>query len=302
MPRLRLVQLIATVALLAPGAAFPHAGETHGEVQGGWSIEPVALALLVTSILVYTIGRVRMTPLQRRSIAPLPRLLCYVGAVAVLIAALFSPIDAFADSSFAWHMLQHLLLMLGAAPLMAMSNTHLVALFALPMVPRRWIGRRVNRMPGVKAGSSSRLAPIVAATLFALGLWIWHAPHLYEDALANEQLHTFEHLTFLITAAVFWRMISTSGDRRLDAGTAIVLVTLVGLQGNLLAALITLAPDPLYISYAAQPLADQQIAGLLMWVPAGLIYLGSTVFAIARLLRYRPPSRCMSARPASGTR
>ncbi|MEP7004909.1 MAG: cytochrome c oxidase assembly protein [Sphingomonas bacterium] len=284
MPRFRFLQLTTALAVLIPGAAQAHGGETHA----GWNIEPIALALLIASVLVYAIGRARMTPVQRRMIAPWPRALCYCGAVAVLIAALFSPIDMYADGSFAWHMFQHLLLMLGAAPLMAMSNTHLVALFALPMAPRRWIGRRVSRTPGVKAGGSNRMAPIIAAGLFALGLWIWHAPHLYEDALANEQLHTLEHLTFLITAAVFWRMISTSGDRRLDAGTAILLVTLVGLQGNLLAALITLAPNPLYVSYASQPLGDQQLAGLLMWVPAGLIYLSSTVFAIARLLRHTP--------------
>ena len=198
-------------------------------------------------------------------------------------------------------MAQHLMLMLLAAPLLALSNAHLVALFALPLSPRKIAGRLVNRAPGVKAGSSSRLAPIIAATLFALGLWLWHAPHLYEEALANEQLHTLEHLTFLITAAVFWRMISTSGDRRLDAGTSIVLVTLVGLQGNLLAALITLAPNPLYASYAAQPLQDQQIAGLLMWVPAGAIYLGATILAIARLVGHAPRRRSPTARAPKPT-
>ncbi|MEO6092801.1 MAG: cytochrome c oxidase assembly protein [Novosphingobium sp.] len=294
MPWFRFVQLIAALALISPGVAHAHGGEPHA----GWSVEPVALGLLLVSILIYGIGRARMTAVQRRSIAPWPRALGYAGAVAVLVAALFSPIDAYADRSFAWHMLQHLLLMLCAAPLMAISNTHLVALFALPMAPRRWVGRWVNRTPGVKAGGSSRLAPILAATLFALGLWLWHAPRLYEEALANEQLHTLEHLTFLITAAVFWRMMSTSGDRRLDAGTAILLVTLVGLQGNLLAALITLAPNPLYVSYASQPLGDQQVAGLLMWVPAGVIYLSSTVFAVARLVVHAPQSRGGRVRPA----
>jgi cytochrome c oxidase assembly factor CtaG len=292
MPRLRLVQLTTAGALLAPSIAQAHGGEARGgDVHSGWSIEPVALALLILSITIYTLGRTRMTQAQRRAIAPWPRMLAYCGAVAVLVAALFSPIDAYADSSFAWHMVQHLLLMLAAAPLMAMSNTHFVALFALPMMPRRLIGRWVNRTPGVRAGGTNRWAPIIAAMLFTLGLWLWHAPHLYEDALANEQLHTLEHLTFLVTAAVFWRMISTSGDRRLDAGTAILLVTMVGLQGNLLAALITLAPNPLYLSYASMPLADQQIAGLLMWVPAGLIYLGSTIVAIGKLVRLSPPKR-----------
>jgi putative membrane protein len=270
-------------------AGVPATTSAHGsEAYDGWSVEPVALGLLLISILTYALGRWRMSPIQRSAIAPPPRLLAYAGAVAVLVAALFSPIDARADKSFAWHMAQHLLLMLGAAPLLALSNTHLVALFALPRGKRRHAGRIVSRTPGVRAGGSNRLAPIVAALLFALGLWLWHAPRLYEEALENEQLHTLEHLTFLITAAVFWRMVATSGNRRLDAGTAIVLVTLVGLQGNLLAALITLAPVPLYSSYAAQPLLDQQIAGLLMWVPAGLIYLSATIVAIARLVAHVP--------------
>lgn len=268
---------------------MPVAASAHGgEMPERWSIEPVALALLLVSVLTYTCGRLRMSRSQRAAIAPASRVLAYAGAVLVLVAALFSPIDARADDSFAWHMAQHLMLMLGAAPLLALSNTHLVALFNLPIGQRRQAGRFVSRTPGVRAGGSSRLAPMVAALLFALGLWLWHAPRLYEDALANEQLHTLEHLTFLVTAAVFWRMIATSGDRRLDAGTSIVLVTLVGLQGNLLAALITLAPEPLYASYASQPLLDQQIAGLLMWVPAGLIYLAATVIAIARLVRHAP--------------
>lgn len=295
MSRLRPLHLTAAAALIAPAAAHAHAGEAHE----GWSVEPLALVLLTLSVLTYTIGRSRMSAAQRRSIAPWPRVLAYAGAVTILIAALFSPIDAHADSSFAWHMLQHLLLMLGAAPLMALSNTHLVALFALPMRLRGGAGRIVNRTPGVRAGASNRLAPIIAAALFAGGLWLWHAPRLYEDALADEQLHTLEHLTFLLTAAVFWRMISTSGDRRLDAGTSIILVTLVALQGNLLAALITLAPNALYHSYAAKPLDDQQTAGLLMWVPAGIVYLGATVTAIGRLVRRQPPRSRKGTRPSS---
>lgn len=278
-----------------PVAAFAHDGETHE----GWSVEPVALALVIISVLTYAFGRWRMSRSQRAAIAPASRALAYAGAVVVLVAALFSPIDVRADSSFAWHMAQHLLLMLGAAPLLALSNTHLVALFALPLGKRRYAGRLVSRTPGVRAGGTNRMAPIVAALLFALGVWLWHAPHLYEDALANEQLHTLEHLTFLITAAVFWRMIATSGDRRLDPGTSIVVVSLVGLQGNLLAALITLAPVPLYSNYASQPLLDQQIAGLLMWVPAGLIYLSATIVAIARLVRNVPGKQPPRARTSS---
>ena len=276
------------------GLAWPTAALAHGDVAHsasgdayGWSFEPVAAALLGLSVIVFAIGYRRMSSRQRTVIAPRWRIGCYALAVVCLVVALFSPLDARADSSFAWHMAQHLMLMLIAGPLLAMANVHLVALFALPLVPRRVVAKSVNRTPGVKAGGSNRMAPFLAAAGFAAGLWLWHAPRLYEGALLDPQLHTLEHLTFLITAAIFWRMVSTSGDRRLDPATAIVLVTLVALQGNLLAALITLSPEPLYSTYAARPLTDQQIAGLLMWVPAGIVYLASSLFAITRLISSR---------------
>jgi cytochrome c oxidase assembly factor CtaG len=236
--------------------------------------------------MLYAAGLVAMGPVRRRAIAPPARILCWAGAVAITVVALFSPLDALADDSFAWHMAQHLMLMLGSAPLFASANTHLVALMAFPLPLRRRIGGTINRAPGVKTGSSSRLAPLVAALCFVAGLWLWHAPRLYDLALSDPSIHTLEHLTFVITSAVFWRMVVTSGNRRLDRLSGIVLVTLVGLQGNLLAALITLAPHPLYQGYIGNTIEDQQVAGLLMWVPAGLVYLAATVHALWRILSF----------------
>ncbi len=295
-------------ALVLTGLAWPIAALAHGDgahrpagTEHGWSLEPMAAALLGLSVVIFLFGYRRMSPRQRSAIAPRWRIGCYAFAVACLVAALFSPLDARADSSFAWHMAQHLLLMLVAAPLLAMANVHLVALFALPLVPRRFVAKSVNRTPGVKAGGSNRLAPFLAAAAFAAGLWLWHAPKLYEQALLEPQLHTLEHLTFLITAAIFWRMVSTSGDRRLDPATAIVLVTLVALQGNLLAALITLSPEPIYWTYSTQPLSDQQIAGLLMWVPAGVVYLASSILAIVRLVNSGKTGGRIAERPSIRT-
>lgn len=267
---------LSFAAFLSSTPALAHGAET----ESGWSVEPFALALVLASATTYSLGYRAMSPAQRRAIAPSWRICAYGTALVVLVAALFSPIDARADDSFAWHMAQHLLLMLGAGPLLALANTHLVALMALPLPSRRSVGRTVSRTPGVRQGASDRQAPMVAGLVFALGLWLWHAPRLYDAALENPALHTLEHLTFVITSAVFWRMVSTAGNRRLDALSAVVLVTLIGLQGNLLAALITLAPHTLYTNYAGNPLADQQVAGLLMWMPAGLVYLVATARAL----------------------
>jgi cytochrome c oxidase assembly factor CtaG len=241
--------------------------------------------MLALSLLAYGTGAFRMSPGQRRAIAPAWRIACYGGAVVTLCAALFSPLDALADHSFAWHMVQHLLLMLVAAPLLALANTHLVSLFTFPLRPRRSIGKVVASAPGVKGAASGRLSPFFAATLFVAGLWLWHAPRLYNAALADPGLHTLEHLTFLISSAVYWRMVTGAGDRRLDPPTAIVLTMVVGLQANLLAALILLAPRPAYSAYAANALIDQQIAGMLMLVPASIVFLIVTMVTIRKLFR-----------------
>ena len=268
---------------LTAAPAWAHGGEAHE--GGGWSYDPLVTVLLALSATLYLSGLVRMDARARRAIAPPWRAACYGAAFAILVVALLSPLDGRADTSFAWHMGQHLLLMIVAAPLLALSNVQLVSLFAFPIGGRRRIGRWVGGVPGVKSGASDRRGPWVAAACFTAGLWLWHAPVLYEAALANNLIHTLEHLTFLVTAAVFWRMVSTAGDRRLDLGGSVLIVTLVGLQGNLMAALITLAPSPLYGIYSVTAgLEDQQIAGLIMWVPAGFIYLASTVWALSRIM------------------
>lgn len=285
MLRLRPAALIVACALAGQVCAHQRVPDT----DGGWSLDPIIATLILLSSLLQLLGWCRLAD-ARRAIAPNWRIAAYCGVIATLVLALFSPLDARADDSFAWHMLQHLLLMLVAAPLLAVSNAHFVALFALPHAWRGPVGRWIGHAPGAGRGSRHRGGPWLAALAFAASLWLWHAPSLYEAALAHRAVHTLEHLVFLFTAAVFWRMVITAGDRRLSLPSAVVLVTLVGLQGNLMAALITLAPAPLYASYAGPGgLLDQQEAGLLMWVPAGLIYLASTLWTLHKLMSPRRP-------------
>lgn len=269
---------VAVVSSLARA----HTGDQGDD--SGWSFDPIIATLLLMSCTLQFVGRTRMRAARQR-VAPLWRATAFWAAIGVLIIALFSPLDAKADSSFAWHMSQHLLLMLVAAPLLAVSNAHFVALYAFPLRWRRRIGRAVGIMPGVRQGPRRWLSPWIAATAFIAGLWLWHAPVMYEAALAHRWIHTAEHLVFLVTATIFWRMVATAGDRRLSAPASVLLITIVGLQGNLMAALITLAPMPIYATYAGPGgLTDQQIAGLIMWVPAGLIYLVSTLWSLQKIM------------------
>jgi cytochrome c oxidase assembly factor CtaG len=273
---------VTGVLLLAAMSAQAH-DAAHD--ASGWSVDPLIAVLMFVSLSLQCIGFSRMGP-ARAAVAPGWRIGAYGAAMATLVLALFSPVDARADDQFSWHMLQHLLLMLVAAPLFALSNMHFVALYALPIRARRVVGRAMEWVPGAGAGSRHAAGPWLSAAAFVAGLWLWHAPVMFEAALAHRAVHTLEHLVFLFTAAVFWRMVMTAGNRRLSLASAVVLVTLVGLQGNLMAALITLAPAPLYTSYAVPGgLLDQQVAGLIMWVPAGVIYLASTLWTLRKLMQ-----------------
>lgn len=275
------VTALAALAFAAPAQA--HSGET-----GAWFDDGLLDLLIATPCLLYALGLARLIRGGRPGAwQPLPRwrILAFVLAMATLAIALVSPFDGLADRSFAWHMAQHLLLMSVAAPLLAASNAHLVLLRAFPIPARRGVGRMIGAIPGVRRGGHAAAAAWLAFAAFSVGLWLWHAPGMYDLALRHEDIHTLEHITFLLTSIAFWRVIGTSGGRRLSIGMGVLMVSLVGLEGALLAALITLAPRPLYAVYAghADALSDQVAAGVLMWVPASLLYLASSVLALRRL-------------------
>jgi putative membrane protein len=136
----------------------------------------------------------------------------------------------------------------------------------------------------MRQAAQKEVAAWIAAAVFVASMWFWHIPAAYDWALANPLVHVCEHVTLLASAIFFWRVILTSGDRRLSPATAVILVSLVGIQGSFLAALIMFAPDPLYAAYAANGPDDQALSGILMCIPASFIYLGSTVWALSRMM------------------
>jgi putative membrane protein len=279
--------VVALLVACTAGAALAHAPGESGSAAG-WFADPFVEALIAPVIIAYLIGLRSLAAGEGdglRKVAPPWRIASFAAAIAALVLALLSPLDELADASFAWHMAQHLTLMTVAAPLLAWSDAHLILLRAFPLGGRRRIGRALASVPGVREGAHSGTAAWLAFALFSATVWLWHLPGAYDAALGDDAVHTLEHLSYLITSVAFWRVVGTSGGRRLGIGTSILMVTLVGLQGAMLAALITLAPRPLYSAYAARPdaLADQVTAGVLMWVPASLVYLASTVMALRRL-------------------
>lgn len=245
-----------------------------------WTFEPVTVGLLVASALLYTSG-VRAA---RRHAADGPafpawQLAAFAGGLLALAAALISPLAWLSDAFFSAHMTQHEILMLVAAPLLVMGQPLLAFLWAVPRRRRAGVARAVRSGPLLRAWQWLT-APMVVFLLHGLALWLWHVPALFEWALHHEGVHAVQHLCFVVTAALFWWGMVHGRYGRAGYGLGVFYVFLTALHSTLLGALLTIAPSTWYRSYeltAAQQridaLADQQLAGLLMWVPSGVIFI-----------------------------
>lgn len=290
-----------------PAIANAHAPAVHGgtAIAWQWDFDPVVAVLLALASWAY-LGGVRR--LWRR--AGVGRGICrhqaalHVGGLLVLAIALLSPLDALSSASFGAHMVQHLLLILVAPPLLVAGAADLAYLWALPKAQRPGFGafeRRVSGwLGGEPDGGCNRLVVVALATGM---LWLWHVPALYDAAVRHQALHTTEHVGFLVTALLFWAgVLRLRPTDHAHNGARILAVAAMALQGGLLGALLTFASRPLYDSHRApsflgfDPLVDQQLAGLLMWVPPAFLYVGVLAYLFVHWLdtvgrRNRPASR-----------
>jgi cytochrome c oxidase assembly factor CtaG/cytochrome c2 len=247
-----------------------------------WNWEVWVLVCLVLAVFGYAYGLYRLSAHARSRIFGGLRTASFIAGIATLFVALISPLDALDDQLFSAHMTQHLLLMMVAAPLLVYGRPAMAFLWAFPMSVRRMIGR-LWVGGGLHRGVRALMSPLVVWLLCSVVLWFWHLPGPYGWALANEGVHTLEHFCFFITALMFWSLvIEPFGRRRLDYGSTLIFVATLGVQNGLLGALLTLAGHPFYgvhlettVGWGLTPLEDQQLAGVIMWIPANLIHLTS---------------------------
>ncbi|NUO37200.1 MAG: cytochrome c oxidase assembly protein [Gemmatimonadaceae bacterium] len=294
----RLVGLVAASTLcLLPNAAYAHPGaalEPH-DLWRAWSAAPGVLLGCLVAVALYARGvRVIRRRAGTRLVSPW-RVRSFAAAIAALLIALVSPLDALAGSLFSAHMVQHLLLMMVAAPLLVLGDPMTAMLWALPPRGRRGVGLWWRRRRTLRAVWRAIASPGGAWILHVVALWIWHVPALYDRAVADGAVHVLEHLAFLGTALLFWWVPFKAHGRRVGGGTALIYLFGAVLQGTILGALLALARLPLYTAHfgttrawGLTPLEDQQLAGLLMWVPAGFVYLAALVPLALRVLRQPP--------------
>ncbi|HLX58602.1 MAG TPA: cytochrome c oxidase assembly protein [Ktedonobacteraceae bacterium] len=234
-----------------------------------WNWDPsiVIGTALIVGLYFYAIGPVR----KRHQFAPASKgqIFAFMLGMVLMFLALVSPLDELGDSYlFSAHMVQHLFLTTAGPPLLLIGTPEW---FIKPVVRNKLIFKTARFLT----------YPAVAFVLFNADFFLWHAPSLYDATLENQAIHILEHLTFIIFGLLnWWPIFSPSKDLpRLSIGGQILYLFLSGMPVVLLGAGLTFA-SPLYAPYIAAPrvwgisaATDQQLGGLIMWVPGNIIFI-----------------------------
>lgn len=263
-----------------PGGGAP-VGEAYDSVWRAWTFPPLVTSTLLIACLVYGTGVARLwrrvgggSGISRR------QTFAFAVGMGVLALALVSPIDALSDELGWMHMIQHMLIMNVSAPILVLGMPGMAYLWALPLAQRRWIGGWKRRGTAGRVGHYLLWQPLLLWALFAFTLWIWHLPVLYEGALHNDLFHDLQHFTFLVSACLFWRVLLDPVSRlRMSRAVAVFYLFLTSLHATFLGVFMALAPSVWYPTYVGRTdawnvsaLQDQQLAGLIMWMPACMAY------------------------------
>jgi cytochrome c oxidase assembly factor CtaG len=213
----------------------------------------------------------------------------FLAGYAVLWVALISPLHPLGEELFSVHMVQHILLTLVAPPLLLLSNSMPVLLWAFPQTERRGLGRLIGQPGRLQTALRWLTRPAVAWTLFVCTQWLWHTPAAYQWALGSRWAHYVEHVSFFATAILFWWPVIGAPPlpSLLGYPARMAYTFLAWLPNTLLGAGIALSRGILYPYYSlvgqrlgVDVYGDQQLAGLIMWVP------GDVLFAVILLLLF----------------
>ncbi len=299
------VPFVFTALALRPSNVFAHGAPLDRPVGWhDWNWDPVIFLNLVLFVWLYGRGWRKLQ--QRRSEShttdsetlkqrlTVPWRAAVFGlSVVMLIITLISPLDLLGEQLGWAHMVQHMLLMTVAAPLLMIAAPGLICLCGLSpgarLMVSRW--RRV-------VGNHRRRwfwNPLVIWSMYAVATWVWHVPALYQAALRDSWVHDLQHLSFFIAACLFWRvLLDPVGRQNLRGGLAVLYLFTTTLHATVLGVFMTLAPTAWYPDYERSThwwgltaLEDQQLAGLIMWMPACIAYAVVALAVFAKALEER---------------
>jgi putative membrane protein len=276
-----------------------------------WSIDP-PLILVIDLAALYWLGDRRTVTPQRRLQAQRWRSVSFYASLVVLAIALASPIEVLSEQLFWVHMVQHVLLLVVAAPLMVLARPWIRLWRCLPLDARRWLAHHLSqgrRTAPLRALTHALGTPLAAFLLFSVVLLSWHIPALFDATLSNGFLHALEHTLFFATALMFFKQVIASPPLHITLAASQRVVFAIGgmIVSWVLAVVLALAPHPLYAHYAQQAsrpggisaLADQQLAAGIMWVPGSITFLLVVFVYVHRWLMPPSPSSARAGRLAS---
>ena len=260
-----------------------------------WSFEPTIVVGLLLATGLYARGWRRMRRRGRggRILRPW-RAWCYGAGMASVAVALLSPIGTFDSVFFFMHMIQHVLLIMVAAPLIWLGAPMLPTLWAFSRRNRRRLGRMFHEDHPVHRVFHFLTRAGVALPLFILVLFVWHYPPLYDAAQGRTLVHDVEHALFFGTALLFWWPVihPSGGRRRLSYGAGILYIFPAKIAGFVLGAGLSLSQTAYYRTYTELPriwgisaLADQQLGGLIMWIFGGLLFIIPLLALVLMMMR-----------------
>jgi putative membrane protein len=256
----------------------------------GWAQDPWSLVPLLLTLCLYVAGLVLLWRKagSGRGIGKW-QAASFAAGWLVLALALQSPLHFWGERVFSAHMVEHEIVMVVAAPLLVLSRPLIPFLWSVPIAWRRRLGG-VRRLRGFRPCWNALTGPVCAWVVHAVVLWIWHIPVLFRAALASEAVHAAQHVTFLGAALLYWWSLLCRREEADMPGAGVVSLFATTIQTGLLGALLTFSitprfgSDPRFTALCGlSPLEDQQLAGLIMWVPAGLGYVAAALLLMLRL-------------------
>ena len=277
---MRTITLALLSLLLTTSTVLAHGAELHGD-EPSWTWDPWIVTPLLMLGLAYVVGSLALwfRPATVGRAVRAYRALAFFGGWLTLSGALVSPLHWLGEHLFTFHMIEHEILMAISAPLLVLSRPIGILMWSLPRRSRVSVGRwlrgplPIHLWSWLSAGRNATL-------IHGVAIWAWHAPVLFDVVLGNIVIHRLQHLSFLTTAILFWWSVL----RRSNAGIAAWHLFITMLHTSVLGALMALAPRVLYAAQTAAaarwgltPLEDQQLAGIIMWIPAGTVYAGAAL-------------------------
>jgi cytochrome c oxidase assembly factor CtaG len=247
---------------------------------------------LMASLAVYVVGLMRLWRSAGRGsgIKVLSSCAFFAGWLS-LVLALIGPLHRLSEMLFSAHMTQHEVMMLISAPLMIIGRPQIAFTWSIPMNWRRHLSELKNNETFERSWRFVS-GTFVAFLIHTAALWIWHAPVLFDATLTSDLVHALQHASFFGTALLFWWSIINGGLDRRASFAGVLFLFLTSLHSGILGAFLTFTRQIWYTAngnssamWGLTALEDQHLGGLIMWVPAGLVYIAAGLMMFARTLR-----------------